>query len=82
MGFLINDIITLDNNENYIVVDTVQRFDDKYYYIVGVDKENDKLKNNCRVVKVYENGDEQYVSLVDNKDELRYVIPLFLSHYT
>lgn len=78
MELTIDKVITLQNNEQYIIVDTVISRDMRYYYIAGVDKEKQTLNGVCKIVKII---DENKIELIDNMEELSVVFPLFITHY-
>lgn len=61
----IDDIITLDDNLDYLVLDIVTLNQEKYLYCVEVDKE--ELPNaNYKYLKEVEENNETYVEEVDD----------------
>lgn len=78
MELAIDKVITLQNNEQYIIIDTVISRDIRYYYIAGVDKEKQTLNGVCKIVKIV---DGNKIELIDNMEELSVVFPLFITHY-
>lgn len=78
MELTIDKVITLQNEEQYIIIDNVVSRGIRYYYIAGVDKEKQVLNGVCKIVKIVD-GDK--VKFIDNKDELSVIFPLFMSHY-
>ncbi len=78
MKLEINKIITLGNNEEYLVVDKVEKDDKEYYYIAEVNEEGTDIKDNYKIVcATYKDG-ETYLDEVLGEDKLKIILPLFV----
>ena len=78
MELEINKIVTLGNNEEYLVIDKVEKDDKEYYYIAEVNEEETDIKDNYKIVlATYKDGDI-YLDEVLGEDVLKTVLPLFV----
>lgn len=78
MKIEINKIITLGNNEEYLVVDMVEKDDKEYYYIAQVNDDETDIKDNYKIVcATYKDGDV-YLDEVLGEDKLKSILPLFV----
>ncbi len=78
MKLEINKIITLGNNEEYLVVDMVEKDDKEYYYIAQVNEDETDIKDNYKIVcATYKDGDI-YLDEVLGEDKLKSILPLFV----
>lgn len=74
----INKIITLGNNEEYLVVDKVEKDGNDYYYIAEVNEDDTDIKDNYKIVcATYKDGDI-YLDEVLGEDKLKSILPLFV----
>ena len=71
MKLEVNKIITLGNDEEYLVVDKVLKDDKEYYYIAQVNDEETDIKDN------YKDGNV-YLDEVLGEDKLKSILPLFV----
>ena len=78
MKLEINKIITLGNNEEYLVIDKVEKDDVEYYYIAQVNEDGTDIKDNYKIVcATYHDGDI-YLDEVLGEDKLKAILPLFV----
>lgn len=78
MKLEINKIITLGNNEEYLIVDKVEKDDKEYYYIAQVNEDGTDILDNYKIVSAtYEDG-EVYLDEVLGEDKLKAILPLFV----
>ena len=78
MELEINKIVTLGNNEEYLVIDKVEKDDKEYYYIAEVNEDGTDIKDNYKIVlATYKDGDI-YLDEVLGEDILKTVLPLFV----
>ena len=78
MKLEINKIITLGNNEEYLVVDKVEKDDKEYYYIAEVNEEGTDIKDNYKIVCATYKDDNIYLDEVLGEDQLKTILPLFV----
>ena len=78
MKLEINKIITLGNNEEYFVVDRVEKDNTDYYYIAEVSDDGTDIKDNYKIVcATYKDGDI-YLDEVLGEDKLKSILPMFV----
>ena len=78
MKLEINKVITLGNNEEYLVVDKVEKDDKEYYYIAEVNEEGTDIKDNYKIVCATYKDDNIYLDEVLGEDQLKTILPLFV----
>ena len=78
MKLEINKIITLGNNEEYLVVDKVEKDEKEYYYIAEVNEEGTGIKDNYKIVCATYKDDNIYLDEVLGEDQLKAILPLFV----
>jgi predicted RecB family nuclease len=78
MKIEINKIITLGNNEEYLVVDKVEKDGKEYYYVAEVNEDETDIKDNYKIVcATYDDGNI-YLDEVLGEDQLKAILPLFV----
>ena len=78
MELEINKIVTLGNDEEYLIVDKVEKDDKEYYYIAEVNEDGTDIKDNYKIVcATYKDGDV-YLDEVLGEDKLKMILPLFV----
>lgn len=77
----VNDIIEINNNEKYVIVNKLTYQEEDYYYIVLIDDINKVLKDVCKIVKLKKDNDIVTIELVEDREELEAIIPLFKKQY-
>ncbi len=74
------DIITINENEEYMILDTLELNNSKYLYCVQVDK-NDMPTKEYRYLKGIEENNECYVEEILDENVLAAVITAFTAKY-
>ncbi len=74
------EVITLENNKEYVILDTVMYKDEKYLYCVGIDKDEIPTKEYLYLKGIKEN-DEFYVENVEDQETLNAIVALFTANY-
>ena len=78
MKLEVNKIVTLGNNEEYLVIDMVEKGNEEYYYIAQVNEDGTDIKDNYKIVcATYKNGDI-FLDEVLGEDKLKAILPLFV----
>ena len=77
----VNDIIEINNNEKYVIVNKLTYQEEDYYYIVLIDDINKVLKDVCKIVKLKKDNDIVTIELVEDRQEWEAIIPLFKKQY-
>ena len=78
MKLEINKIVTLGNNEEYLVIDMVEKDNKEYYYIAQVNEDETDIQDNYKIVcATYKDGDI-FLDEVLGEDKLKSILPLFV----
>ena len=78
MKLEINKIITLGNNEEYLIVDKVEKDEKEYYYIAQVNEDETDILDNYKIVSATYKDGEVYLDEVLGEDKLKAILPLFV----
>ena len=78
MELEINKIVTLGNNEEYLVIDKVEKDGKEYYYIAEVNEEGTDIKDNYKIVLATHKDGDIYLDEVLGEDILKTILPLFV----
>ena len=82
MQIEVNKMITVGNDQKYIVIDKVQRNNRNYYYIAEVNENEDALKENYKIVYSESIDGQTYVTEETDEEILKEILPLFAEHIT
>ncbi len=66
MKIKINTIITLENNEQYMVLNQTIYEGDKYYLVMGLDQNKEIIENNVAIFKEEIEQDNVYIEKVED----------------
>ena len=78
MKLEINKIVTLGNNEEYLIVDKVAKDGKEYYYVAQVNADETDIEDNYKIVcATYKDG-EIYLDEVLGEDKLKSILPMFV----
>lgn len=66
MKIKINTIITLENNEQYMVLNQTIYEGDKYYLVMGLDQNKEIIENNVAIFKEETEQDNVYIEKVED----------------
>ena len=78
MKLEVNKVVTLGNNEEYLVVDKVVKDDVEYYYIAEVNEDGTDIKDNYKIVYATYKDGNIYLDEVLGEDKLKTILPLFV----
>lgn len=81
MNLEINNVITLGNDEKYLIVEKVIYNDNNYYYIAEVNQTLTDIKDNYKIVTVNIDDEKQYIEEITGEDKLKEILPLFLEKF-
>ena len=74
----VNKIVTLGNNEEYLIVDKVVKDDEEFYYIAEVNDDETDIKDNYKIVCAVNRDGDIYLEEVLGEDKLKTILPLFV----
>lgn len=66
------NIIKLENNEEYVIVDAIQNENNKYLFLANKDNEEDIC-----IRKVIENDGQEFLIKLDDEEEFEETLELF-----
>lgn len=66
MKIKINTIITLENKEQYMVLNQTIYEGDKYYLVMGLDQNKEIIENNVAIFKEETEQDNVYIEKVED----------------
>ena len=81
MNLEINNVITLGNNEQYLIVEKVIYNSENYYYIAEVNQTHTDIKDNYKIVIVNNENNKQLIEEITGEDKLKEILPLFLEKF-
>lgn len=82
MNIDVNKIITLGNNEKYLVISRVTNNNKNYYYIAELDESGKDIKDNYKIMEETKENDKIYLDEVVGETNLKIVLPLFVKEIT
>ncbi len=68
MSLKTNTIISLENNEKYVVLNETLYGGTKYFLVMGVDEKKDVIPTNVAIVKEIIDGQDTYVDRVTDPE--------------
>ncbi len=80
MNIEINNIVSLENKEEYLIIDKINKDNCDYYYIVELNKEKTDIKNNYKIVYVEEKEGKYILREVLGEEKLKEILPLFINN--
>ena len=80
MKIEINKIITLGNNEKYLVIAYVENNNKDYYYIAEIDEFGKDIKDNYKIMLKAEKDGKIFLDEVVGETNLKTVLPLFVKN--
>jgi len=66
----VNDIIVLENDVRYTLLDEVAKDDSKYFLAAGIDIDENINHKDIVILEVFREDDGDYVEIVDDKELL------------
>ena len=75
----INKIITLGNNEKYLIISNITNNGKDYYYIAELDENEKDIKDNYKIMLASTKEDKIFLDEVVGETNLKIVLPLFVS---
>ncbi|MGN0967447.1 MAG: hypothetical protein ACI4OP_07735 [Candidatus Coprovivens sp.] len=68
MGLRTNTIISLENNEKYVVLNETMYGGTKYFLVMGVDENKDVIPSNVAIIEEIIEGADTYVERVKDPE--------------
>lgn len=77
MGLKINHIITLENKEEYIILNEAMYYGKKYFLSMGLNKKRKVISNNVVILEEFVSGFDTYVSKVTENELIAVLTRMF-----
>lgn len=74
----VNKIITLGNNEKYLIISHVVHNNKDYYYIAELENNGKDIKENYKIMESTITNEKTYLDEVVGETNLKAIIPLFV----
>ncbi len=68
MGLKVNTIISLENDEQYVILNETIYGGIKYFLVMGVDKNKDVIPNDVAIIEEIIDGQDVYVDKVTDPE--------------
>ena len=81
MELEINKVITLGNDEEYLIIEKISVNNEDYYYIAEVNPTKTDIKDNYKIVTIYKENDNSFIEEITGEDKLKEILPLFLDKF-
>ena len=78
MNIDVDKVITMGNNEKYLVIAHVVNSDKDYYYIAQLNEDEKDIKDNYKIMLKTENQGKIFLDEVVGEANLKVVLPLFV----
>ena len=78
----VNRVITLGNDEKYLIIETIENQEKEYYYIAEVNQTETDIKDNYKIVTVNTIDGNLFVEEITGEEKLKEILPLFLEKFS
>ena len=76
----VEDIITLDDGKEFMILDIVDHGGEKYLYSVEVDEEENP-KTNFQILRLIVENNEEFIETVNDKDVINKILPIITANF-
>ena len=77
----VNRVITLGNDEKYLIIEKVENKQKEYYYIAEINQTETDIKDNYKIVTINDINDNLFIEEITGEDKLKEILPLFLAKF-
>ena len=78
----VNRVITLGNDEQYLIIEKVEKKKKEYYYIAEVNQTRTDIKDNYKIITITKENEDIFVEEITGEDKLKEILPLFLEKFS
>jgi len=82
MTLEVNKVITLGNDERYLIIEKISHKEKDYYYIAEVNSTETDIKDNYKIVSTNTIDDNIFIEEITGEDKLKEILPLFLEKFS
>lgn len=77
----INKVITLGNDERYLVIESISKNDKDYYYIAEVNSSGTDIVDNYKIITTNIEDEVTLIEEITGEEKLKEILPLFLERF-
>lgn len=78
----VNRVITLGNDEKYLIIEKVEKEEREYYYIAEINQTETDIKDNYKIVTTNKIDGDLFIEEITGEDSLKEILPLFLERFS
>ena len=78
----VNKVITLGNDEKYLIIEKINCNEKEYYYIAEINSTETDIKDNYKIVTTNKIDDDLFIEEITGEESLKEVLPLFLERFS
>lgn len=78
----VNRVITLGNDEKYLIIEKVENNEKEYYYIAEVNQTQTDIKDNYKIVTTNKEDENIFIEEITGEEKLKEILPLFLDKFS
>lgn len=78
----VNRVITLGNDEKYLIIEKVENKGIDYYYIAEINQTQTDIKDNYKIVTTKEENGSIFIEEKTGEDKLKEILPIFLEKFS
>ena len=82
MKLEVNKIITLGNQEKYLIISHVTNNNKDYYYIAELEDDGKDIKDNYKIMEATIENEKIFLEEIVGETNLKVVLPLFVKDIT
>jgi len=82
MKLEVNRVITLGNDEEYLIIEKVESNNKDYYYIAEINGTKTDIKDNYKIVTTNKVNEDIFIEEITGEDKLKEILPLFLEKFS
>lgn len=82
MTLEVNKVITLGNDEKYLIIEKIKKEKRDYYYIAEVNNTETDIKDNYKIVTTNNENDDLFIEEITGEDKLKEILPVFLEKFS
>lgn len=77
-----NRVITLGNDEKYLIIEKIEKDKREYYYIAEINQTATDIKDNYKIITVNNINDDLFIEEITGEENLKEILPLFLVRFS
>lgn len=78
----VNRVITLGNDEKYLIIEEIENKGKEYYYIAEINQTQTDIKDNYKIITINKIEEDLFIEEITGEDSLKEILPLFLDKFS